>query len=101
MLKAFRMCGWFAYKPTLNGLVRASGEQLSKYPLGSSILSSKVIDQRFDLVDKDGLPKAPDWNELRDIRHRQNLVAASQANYFTSGNAGCHRCHSGNVFSDE
>jgi len=79
VLKAFRMCAWFAYKPTPNGLVRAIGEQLSEYPLGSSRLSQKLIDQRFDWVDKNGLPKAPDWNELRDIRRRQNLVAASQA----------------------
>ena len=55
------------------------GEQLSEYPLGSSRLSQELIAQRFDWVDKNGLPKAPDWNELRDIRHRQNLVAASQA----------------------
>ena len=79
VLKAFRIGGWFAYKPTPNGLVRASGEQLRQYQLGSSRLSQKLIDQRFDWVDKNGLPKAPDWNELRDIRHRQNLVAASQA----------------------
>ena len=79
VLKAFRIGGWFAYKPTPNGLVRAIGGQLSKYPLGSSRLSQKLIDQRFDWVDKNGLPKAPDWNELRDIRHRQNLVVASQA----------------------
>ena len=79
VLKAFRIGGWFAYKPTPNGLVRAIGGQLSKYPLGSSCLSSKVIDQRFDWVDKDGLPNEPDWNELSEIRHRQNPVAVSQA----------------------
>ncbi len=56
VLKAFRIGGWFAYKPTPNGLVRAIGGQLSKYPLGSSRLSSKVIDQRFHWVDKDGIP---------------------------------------------
>ena len=60
--------------------MRAIGGQLSKYPLGSSRLPSKVIDQRFDWVDKDGIPNEPDWNELSEVRffNMQHVITSRQ-----------------------
>ena len=46
VLKAFRMCGWCAFRPTSKGLVRANGPEYAKLPLGSSRLSNRVMEQR-------------------------------------------------------
>ena len=78
ILKAFRMGGWLAYKPTPSGLQAAVGEAYRKFPLGSSRLSRKLIEQRFDWVDKEGRPQRPDWNELKEIRERQQLLAVEK-----------------------
>ena len=78
VLKAFRMGAWLAYKPTPSGLQAAVGEAYRKFPLGSSRLSRKLIEQRFHWVDKEGRPHKPDWNELKEIRERSQLLAVEK-----------------------
>ena len=51
VLKAFRMCGWAAHRPTADGMKPAVGPIYEDFPLGSSRLSEKMINQRFDWVD--------------------------------------------------
>ena len=76
VLKAFRMGGWAAYKRTAAGMVPAIGEAYREFPLGSSRIRQSLIEKRFDWLDADGRPLKPNWNDLRDIRLRQEAEAA-------------------------
>ena len=73
VLKAFRMGGWTAYRPTPSGLRPALGSAYGDFPLGSRRLSEKLIGQRFDWVDQAGLPIRPDWSELTAVRRRKTV----------------------------
>ena len=73
VLKAFRMGGWTAYRPTPSGLKPALDSAHRDCPLGSSRLSPELIAQRFDWVDQAGLPIRPDWSELTAVRRRKTV----------------------------
>ena len=78
VLKAFRMGGWLAYRPTPDGLVPYVGPDWRDYPLGSSRLSRDVMQTRLAMVPLNGKPAKPDWNELRDLRRRQRMAYVQQ-----------------------
>ena len=71
VVKAFRMGGWLAYRPTSKGLKPAIGSQYSSCPLGSSRLPLTLLNQRYDWINENGVPQKPDWNELKELRIRQ------------------------------
>ena len=71
VLKAFRMGGWLAHRPTPHGLVPYVGPDWRNYPLGSSLLSPDVTQKRMAMVPLNGKPAKPDWKELRDLRRMQ------------------------------
>lgn len=68
VLKAFRMCGWLAYRPTAKGLVKTTDMPgYEKFPLGSSRLSDRLINQRYDWLDEEHGPWEPSQNPPTDI----------------------------------
>ena len=46
VIKAFRMAGWLAFRPTSKGLIPARGPGYEEMPLGSSRIRQAVTDQR-------------------------------------------------------
>ena len=78
VLKAFRMAGWLAHRPTPHGLVPYVGPGWRNYPLGSGRLSH-VIKDRMTMVPLNGKPPKPDWTQLRDLRRRQRMAYVQQA----------------------
>ena len=77
VLKAFRSAGLLAYRPTARGLLPYMGGFWAKHPLGSSRLSTGVLAKRFSGV-SDGVPKKPDWGELKVVRKRQTVSSYYQ-----------------------
>ena len=77
VLKAFRSAGLLAYRPTARGLLPYMGGFWAKHPLGSSRLSTGVLAKRFSGV-SDGVPKKPDWGEIKVVRKRQTVSSYYQ-----------------------
>ncbi len=73
VLKAFRMAGWLAFRPTSTGLKAYQGQSWGKFPLGSSRLASELVLARLTWLDSQNVPVKPDWEELRTIQRRQTL----------------------------
>ena len=81
VLKAFRSAGWLAYRPTAAGLKHytgAFGAFPARHPLGSSRLTTAMMDKRFSWVSSDGVPKKPDWNDLKQVRERQAALTKNK-----------------------
>ncbi|CAK0899969.1 unnamed protein product [Prorocentrum cordatum] len=78
VLKAFRMGGWLAHKPTDRGLVPLVGPAWRQFPLGSSRLSNSLMADRVNYVPVHGKPEKPDWGQLRALRARQRAAYVQQ-----------------------
>ena len=74
VVKALRMGGCLAFRPTKEGLLPLDGPVWDQFPLGSSRLGSAVVQRREEGV-QDGKPRKPDWDQLRHLRDRQNWEA--------------------------
>ena len=81
VLKAFRMGGWLAYRPTPSGMEPALGDEYKNFPLGNMRLSQELVEKRFDWLDEEGKPQQPDWRQLSQIKKRQALVAAEKSGH--------------------
>ena len=73
VVKAFRMAGWLAFRPTSTGLKAYQGQQWADFPLGSSRLATSLVLGRLDWLDSQGVPVKPDWDELKTIQRRQTV----------------------------
>ena len=78
VVKAFRMGGWLAYRPTSTSLMPAQGAAWREHPLGSSRLALSLMEQRYTWLDGAGNPQKPCWNELKDLRKRQASAYVQQ-----------------------
>ena len=65
------MGGWLAHRPTPEGLQQYTDSQWADLPLGSSRLSTALMEKRLALVPCSGIPSRPDWNQLKTLRARQ------------------------------
>ena len=74
VLKAAQMGEWLAHRPTSSGLKPYVGNAWADLPLGSSRLSTEVMDKRMALVPPSGIPTKPDWEKLQAVRQRQRLA---------------------------
>jgi hypothetical protein len=88
VLKAFRMGGWLAYKPTSGGLLPAVGRGYDKFNLGSSRLSNELMGKRFSWLDEGGVPIQPNWNDLMAVRARHTRVNARSRPIKEAANTG-------------